>query len=64
MEQDTFLLRSEAAPAASSGAQTPGRRRVRMELARPGSLARAFDNKLTEKSASATGGFGNKISPR
>lgn len=62
MEKFAFLLSSEDVPTTSPLARAPGLQRVELELARRGTLGRAFDNKCAHDSATAARGFDNRTS--
>lgn len=55
MPQFDFLLSSEEVRVRPLSGDSPGLRRTRMELAKPGPLGRSFDNKCAHVSASTDG---------
>lgn len=60
MPKYAFQLSGEDVPAGASAVRNPGVLRIRLELARTGSLGAGFDNNCAARSASPGRVFGNR----
>lgn len=64
MREFAFRLSSENLPMSSPAGLRPGVRRMRIELAKRGSLGRSFDNKCAHESTTSGVVLGNGAPPR